>query len=136
MRNLPGLFLILFTVQITSLYSQESAIYTYSSKDFDKALSLYEDKQYASAQIIFKDVQDVATTEGMQSDCAYYIANCAIRTNQDNAEELINRFVEEYPSSRKQNQAFIDVAYYYFDQRDYKEALMWFNRVDESVLKD
>ncbi|QKJ62908.1 tetratricopeptide repeat protein [Flavobacterium sp. M31R6] len=136
MRKLPGLFLFLFTVQITSLYSQESTIYTYPLKDFDKALSLYEDKQYASAQIIFKNVQDVATTEGLRSDCAYYIANCAIRTDQDNAEELINRFVEEYPASRKQNQAFIDVAYYYFDHRDYKEALLWFNRVDESVLKD
>jgi len=136
MRKLHGLFLFLFTVQITSLYSQESIIYTYPLKDFDKALSLYEDKQYASAQIIFKSVKDAATTEGLQSDCAYYIANCAIRTDQENAEELINRFVEDYPSSRKQNQAFIDVAYYYFDHREYKEALQWFNRVDESVLKD
>src|SRR6478609_5887418 len=135
MHKLPCLFLFLFTVQITSLYSQKSAIYTHPLKDFDKALSLYEDKQYASAQIIFKNVKEVATTEGLQSDCAYYIANCAIRTNQENAEELINRFVEEYPSSRKQNQAFIDVAYYYFDHKEYKEALNWFNKVDESVLK-
>src|SRR6187402_950004 len=136
MRKLPGLFLFLFTVQITSLYSQKSTIHAYPLKDFDKALSLYEDKQYASAQIIFKNVQDVATTEGLQADCAYYIANCAIRTNQENAEELINRFVEDYPTSRKQNQAFIDVAYYYFDHKEYKESLLWFNRVDESVLKD
>lgn len=54
MRKLPGLFLFLFTVQITSLYSQESTIYTYPLKDFNKALSLYEDKQYASAQIILR----------------------------------------------------------------------------------
>lgn len=136
MRKLPSLFLIFFAVQISSLYSQESIIYTYSLNDFDKAVSLYEDKQYASAQIIFKQVEKGAKTEGLQSDCAYYIANCAIRTNQENAEELINRFVEEYPTSRKQNQAFIDVAYYYFDQKEYKESLSWFNRVDESVLKD
>jgi tetratricopeptide (TPR) repeat protein len=136
MCKLPGLFLFLFTVQITSLYSQQSAINTYALKDFDKALSLYEDKQYASAQIIFNQVEKTATIEGLQSDCAYYIANCAIRTDQDNAEELINRFVEEHPASRKQNQAFIDVAYYYFDHRDYKESLKWFEKVDESVLKE
>ncbi|PKB15695.1 tetratricopeptide repeat protein [Flavobacterium sp. 5] len=136
MRKHIRLFLFLFFVQITSLFSQESTIYTYPLKDFDKAVSLYEDKQYASAQIIFKQVKEKATTEGLESDCAYYIANCAIRTDQDNAEDLINRFVEEYPASRKQNQAFIDVAYYYFDHREYKEAMHWFERVDESVLKD
>nr|WP_315253093.1 tetratricopeptide repeat protein [uncultured Flavobacterium sp.] len=136
MRKYIRLFLFLFFVQISSLFSQQSAIKTYPLKDFNRAVSLYEDQQYASAQIIFKQVQKTAKTEGLQSDCAYYIANCAIRTDQDNAEELINSFVEEYPSSRKQNQAFIDVAYYYFDHREYKEALHWFERVDESILKE
>ena len=136
MRNHIRLFLFLFFVQISSLFSQQSTINSYPLKDFDKAVSLYEDQQYASAQIIFKQVQKTAKTEGLQSDCAYYIANCAIRTDQDNAEELINSFVEDYPTSRKQNQAFIDVAYYYFDHREYKEAMHWFERVDESVLKE
>lgn len=136
MRKYIGLLLFLFFVPITSLFSQKSIINTYPLQDFDKAVYLYEDQQYASAQIIFKQVKKKATTESLESDCAYYIANCAIRTDQDNAEDLINRFVEEYPSSRKQNQAFIDVAYYYFDHKEYKEALHWFERVDESVLKE
>jgi tetratricopeptide (TPR) repeat protein len=136
MRKLPIFFSTLFFIQITSLYSQQSIINTYPLKDFDKALSLFEDKQYTSAQVLFKEVKSAATTEGLESDCAYYIANCAIHTDQDNAEELINKFVEQYPASRKQNLAFIDAAYYYFDQREYKESLYWFERVDESVLKD
>jgi TolA-binding protein len=136
MRKFFSLFLLLFFIHITPLFSQQSIIYTYPLKDFDKAISLYEDQQYALAQIIFKEVKAKATTEGLESDCAYYIANCAIRTDQDNAEELINKFVEQYPASRKQNQAYIDVAYYYFDHREYKESLYWFEKVDESVLKD
>ncbi len=135
MHKLPKLFIILFFVQITSLYSQASAIYTYPLNDYDKALSLYEDKQYASAQILFANVKKETRNEGIQADCAYYIANCAIRTDQENAEELINRFVADYPASRKQNQAYIDVAYYYFDHREYKTALQWFDKVDESSLK-
>ena len=136
MRKFSGLFLFLFFLQITPVFSQQSIIYTYPLKDFDRAIALYDDQQYAAAQIIFKQVKAKAATEGLASDCAYYIANCAIRTDQDNAEELINRFVEDYPASRKQNQAFIDVAYYYFDHKEYKEAMYWFERVDESVLKD
>lgn len=136
MRKLLGLCLFFLFIHIMPLFSQQSTIYTYPLKDFDKALSLYEDQQYAAAQIIFKQVKATATTNGLESDCAYYIANCAIRTDQANAEELINKFVEEYPASRKQNQAYIDVAYYYFDHREYKESLYWFEKVDESVLKD
>jgi hypothetical protein len=56
-------------------------IYTHDSKDFNKTVALFKDDQYASAQIIFK-VKETATTEELKSDCAYYAANCAIRTNQ------------------------------------------------------
>ncbi|GGF25664.1 hypothetical protein GCM10011518_38770 [Flavobacterium limi] len=114
--------------------AQKSAIYTYELKDFDKALALYNDKQYASAQHIFESVKNQATTEEVKSDCAYYIANCAIRTNQANADELMERFVEDYPTSTKQNQAYIEVAHYFFEQGDYSKALQWFDRVDESYM--
>jgi hypothetical protein len=62
-------------------------IYTHDSKDFNKAVALFKDDQYASAQIIFNKVKETATTEELKSDCAYYAANCAIRTNQSNADD-------------------------------------------------
>jgi hypothetical protein len=36
--------------------------------------------------------------------------------NQANADMLMERFVSDYPTSTKSNQAFIEVAHYYFDQ--------------------
>src|SRR4051794_40321135 len=48
MRKFPALFLFLFFIQITPVFSQESTIYTYPLKDFDRAFSLYEDQQYAA----------------------------------------------------------------------------------------
>jgi hypothetical protein len=36
--------------------------------------------------------------------------------NQANADMLMERFVSDYPTSAKSNQAFIEVAHYYFDQ--------------------
>jgi hypothetical protein len=47
--------------------------------DFNKALSLFNDMQYASAQIIFEKVKLETNDEELKSDCAYYDANCAIR---------------------------------------------------------
>ena len=134
MRKLSWLFFLLIFIRTLSISAQKSAIYTHDSKDFDKALSLYNDEQYASAQLIFEKVKSATTNEELLSDCSYYVANCAIRTNQTNADELMERFVTDYPTSIKQNQAYVEVAQYYFAQGNYPQALQWFNKVDESNL--
>ncbi|CAI2767285.1 tetratricopeptide repeat protein [Flavobacterium collinsii] len=134
MRKLPWFFLLPIILFSTIVSAQKSAIYTYDLKEFDKALALYNDKQYASAQLIFEQVKNNATTEEVQSDCAYYIANCAIRTNKVNADALIEKFVNDYPTSTKQNQAYIEVAQYFFEQGNYPKALQWFDKVDESYM--
>ena len=134
MRKISWLYLFLLFIISATISAQKSTIYTHDLKDYNKALSLFNDKQYASAQIIFDKVKETAATEELQSDCAYYIANCAIRTNQSNADELMEQFVADYPTSTKQNQAYIEVAHYYFDQGNYPQALQWFDKVDESQL--
>jgi TolA-binding protein len=134
MRKISWLYLFLLFIISATSSAQKSTIYTHDLKDYNKALSLFNDKQYASAQIIFGKVKETAATEELQSDCAYYIANCAIRTNQSNADELMEQFVADYPTSTKQNQAYIEVAHYYFDQGNYPQALQWFDKVDESQL--
>ena len=97
-----------------NIYAQQSAVYTSELVDFQKALTLYNSKQYLAAQALFDKIEDQATDEVVKSDCAYYIANCAVRLNQQNADQLISDFVEEYPTSTKRNTAFVDVADYYF----------------------
>ncbi|SHG05683.1 Tetratricopeptide repeat-containing protein [Flavobacterium segetis] len=117
-----------------AMIAQKSIIYTHELKDFNKAVSLFKDQQYASAQLIFNKVKESATTEELKSDCGYYAANCAIRTNQLNGDELMEQFVSDYPTSVKQNQAYIEVAQYHFKQGNYPQALQWFDKVDESSL--
>lgn len=134
MRKISWLYLFLLFIIAATGSAQKSTIYTHDLKEYNKALSLFNDKQYASAQIIFNKVKETAATEELQSDCTYYIANCAIRTNQSNADELMEQFVADYPTSTKQNQAYIEVAHYYFDQGNYPQALQWFDKVDESQL--
>ena len=136
MRKISWLLVVFIFAQTLLVSAQKSAIYTHDSKDFDKALSLYNDGQYASAQIIFEKVKLASANEELQSDCTYYVANCAIRTNQSNADVLMEKFVSDYPTSIKQNQAFIEVAHYFFDQGNYPQALQWFDKVDESNLNN
>jgi tetratricopeptide (TPR) repeat protein len=134
MRKLSWFFLLQVFLISTTVLAQKSAIYTYDLKEFDKAAALYNDKQYASAQHIFQAVKNNTDSEEVKSDCAYYIANCAIRTNQPNADALMEKFVEDYPTSTKQNQAYKEVAHFFFEQGNYPKALLWFDKVDESYM--
>lgn len=115
-------------------FSQQSAVYTNDFADYNKALDLYNNHQYKAAQTLFKEVKSNAKTTSLESDCAYYVANCAVRLNQSNADELMEDFVQNYPSSTKRNSAYINVANYYFENGQYNYSRKWFDEVDESSL--
>lgn len=116
------------------IFAQQSATYTSGLVDYQKALSLYNNQQYRAAQSMFSHVKKTADEYILQSNCTYYIANCAVRLNQQNADELIEDFVKEYPTSTKRNTAFIDVADYYFENSKYAYASKWYKKVDENAL--
>ena len=128
--------MLLFAVPLLGLnaMAQQSAIYTHELKDFDKAIALYGDKQYQAAQILFEKTKNDNQDMEVQSDCAYYIATCAIKLDQANGDELMENFVEDYPTSTRQNDAYAEVAGYYFNQGKYKEALEWYDKVDENGM--
>ena len=117
-----------------SVLAQQSAAYTSDLVDFQKALTLYNSKQYLAAQALFDQIEDTATDEVVKSDCAFYIANCAVRLNQQNADDLVLKFVKEYPTSTKRNTAYIDVADYYFENSKYAYSRKWYERVEEDAL--
>ncbi len=128
---------LLFTISlftVATVSAQNSEIYTHELKDYDKALYLYNNKQYLSAQILFDKVKAETNNADIKGDCAYYSANAAIRLEQQDADSKMENFVRDYPSSTKQNQAYIEVAHFYFDQGKYPQALSWFDKVDENSL--
>jgi tetratricopeptide (TPR) repeat protein len=128
------LYFLVFLMGINQLAAQQSEIYTHNDNEFDKAVVLFKNKQYQSAQIIFDKVKKESKNADNQADCAYYSATCAIKLNQSNADEMMEKFVSDYPTSSKQNQAYKEVAQFYFESGKYPQALEYFNKVDESSL--
>ena len=101
-------FLVSFLFLIGISYAQQSATYTNDLVDYQKALTLYNNKQYQAAQSMFDKVKDATNNEQLEADCTYYYANCAVRLNQINVDALIEDFVEKYPTSTKRNSAFME----------------------------
>lgn len=115
-------------------FAQLSATYTNDMVEYQKALTLYNNKQYQAAQTMFDKIIDVTEDEQLKSDAVYYYANCAVRLNQLNADSLVEEFVETYPTSTKKNTAYLDVADYYFDNSQYAYARKWYEKVDEGSI--
>ncbi len=123
--------IFLFT---TAVFAQQSAVYTNDFAAFQNALTLFQNKQYSAAQSQFLKIERATTNESVKADCAYYAANAAIRLNQQGAEQMMEDFVANYPTSTKRNYAFMEVGTYYYDLGRYPQAMKWFDKVNESNL--
>ena len=133
MRNQLRLFIFLFLI-ITKVSAQKSEIHTNDLEAYNRALSLFNNKQYLSAQIIFEKIKLENHGQEVQADCAFYNAICAIKLNQSNADVLMENFISDNPTSAKLNIAYIEIAQHYFEQGSFSESLKWFEKVDESGL--
>ena len=125
---------IFFLIMTVAVQAQKTKVYTHDKVTYQKALSLYNSEQYLASQHMFEKIKRQADDEEVQSDCSYYIANCAVRLNQINADELMEDFVDQYPTSTKRNEAFKDVGDFYFRNSKYSHALKWFDKVEEHNL--
>ena len=134
MNIIKLLFQLFFVFFCSFCIAQKSAIYSNESVSYSSALSLYNAKQFQSAQLIFKSVEIHASDSFFKSNSSYYIANCAVRLNQPNAEFLVESFVRDYPASIKRNSTYFEIANYYFDNAKYAYARKWYEKVDVSSL--
>lgn len=134
--SLKTLILICCLSTITLFtFAQKTATYTSEFKDYKHALELYQDKSYLASQQLFGQIKsDYENTSEIRANCEYYIANCAIRLNQQNADNLMLAFVKKYPTSTKQNNAFLETAEYYYKVGKYPYALKWYKKVNTNSL--
>lgn len=136
MRKRSFLLYTLAALGSVQAFAQQSIGYTHNHTDFDKAVALFREEQYAAAQHLFDQINDEPISQEMQADCAYYIAFCAVSLGQDGAEAKVNQFVNNYPTSAKQPQAYMAISNFYFKNGDYQQALIYADKVNENMLSD
>ena len=118
-----------------SILAQKTAIYTNSLSEYNHAIELYQNKAFVAAQQKFNKIKyQFDNFTELKANCEYYAANCAIRLEQPNSDDLMQQFVDKYPTSTKRNSAFMDVANYYFKIGKYSYAAKWFSRVNTTNL--
>ena len=129
-----GLTWLLLFISVM-VFGQKTEVYTDDLADFNRAVQLYQNKDYFAAQILFKNLKNTYDDSSeLKARCYYYEAFCSIKTGVDDGEALMKNFVDKFPTSTKKNNAFLEVGDYYFANANYPYALKWYSRVNQNGL--
>jgi TolA-binding protein len=103
---------------------------------YKRALELYDKGQYAAARKCFVDVMSVTVDHRsfIYSNSQYYTALCAIELNQNDAENLLDRFIKDNPSNPKTPVANFRMARYHYNNKKYRKAIERFEIVSPREL--
>ncbi|MDR0693696.1 MAG: tetratricopeptide repeat protein [Prevotellaceae bacterium] len=102
-----------------------------------KGIDLFEKGLYTDAEMVFlrasgeTDPADRLTL----SEIASYRALCAIELGLPNMEAYVVDLRGNHPENKNINRVTFLLANYYFQERDYKEALRWYEKVDSRALR-
>ncbi|MDO5607791.1 MAG: tetratricopeptide repeat protein [Capnocytophaga sp.] len=129
--SLSSLFLLGF---VATSWSQATEAYTNPENEYHKALSLYNRKLYKPAQQLFREQYLHSGDADVRSQSQYYTASTAIRLGEPGADALMQKFIDENPDSPLGISAYMDVANFYFQQGNYKSALQWYDKINDSEI--
>ena len=125
------------------LVAQETTVFTEANQHFKKGKEHFEVGLYGKAQSEFKKtvhlLQPVNEAESdllkMQAELHY--AKSAVRLNLPDGEKLMLDFIRNYSPDPISNQALIELANYYYDQKDYEKAIEYFSSIPSyNLTKD
>jgi len=124
-----GLFALHVTAQEAKQQSQPDML-------FNKGIELFEKGNYVSAQKHFKEFSQLAPINQihLKGEAEFYYALCAIELFNNDAEYLIRTFINSYPDNQKVNVAFFQLAKLRYRERNYSDAIYWFNQTNRNGL--
>ncbi|MDW3210932.1 MAG: tetratricopeptide repeat protein [Reichenbachiella sp.] len=99
---------------------------------FNHAKDLYQREAYKAARVEFSKT----LIEPYLAESSYFLASSAIRADHADGEQLMNDFVSQFPFHVYAQNAFLDIADFYYGKGAYEDALANFNKFDGHLSAD
>jgi len=125
---------VLFALSFSFSQGQLSKIHISPINQFIEAVDLYNENEYKASEYLFKKVKNKIHDESILGDIYFYLASIAVRTDEIDAEDLLNYYTTHFPNHPKRNAAFFEAADYYFTHGDNNKARELIKKVDPSDL--
>ncbi|BAV95331.1 tetratricopeptide repeat protein [Ichthyobacterium seriolicida] len=127
---------LLFCSQI--VLAQKTDIYTNDKTKYDIAVDLYNQSNYLLSKKTFEKILTEHTNwnSRIHIDSKYYIALCAIKRFDNQAEKLLTDFITDYPTYHRRNEIINTLANLLFQKGKHKEALIWYEQINQEMLSE
>lgn len=133
MTSRKVLFSILLLLQFAVAHAQETTVFTEANVAYKRGIELFQQGVYGLSQKEFRSAINLLRPvnepewKSVKTDAELHFAKAAVRLGQPEAEKLVLDFLRENSPSPVASQAALEIGDYYFDQKKYDEALVYYN---------
>lgn len=112
-------------------FSQTSEKYNSDYENYYRGEELFAKEQYAAARIEFKNfiVGLNKPNDLLYIKALYYEGVSALELYNNDAVPLLEDFNRNYPESIFKNDIYFRLGKYFYQKKDFSEALVWFNQL-------
>ena len=101
---------------------------------FSRGIAMFRNGNYNGCIDQLNYMRTLSPTPCQAEEADYYLALASLYIGDDEAVDLLNRFLEDYPESHLCPDVKAAIGEYYLTRANYSEALTWFDKVDSEAL--
>jgi len=122
---------IIFVCFGIQVFGQTSDKYNSEYANFYRAEELYQKEQFSAARYEFRTFINQLDKKDnpLYQKAVYYEALSALELFQNDALQLLEDFIRNYPESIYREAIYFRLGQYYYQKKGFKEALTWFNKL-------
>ncbi len=125
-----SIFLFLFLAfSHFNLYSQSSLYFTSPDLHYKEGIALINEEKYGAAKEAFSKYVEYKEEGENVANAEYFIAYCGIQLENNDAEHLVETFINKYPNHPKSETAYFELGNLKYDRKQYSDAIKFYEKV-------
>ncbi|MBL7774747.1 MAG: tetratricopeptide repeat protein, partial [Saprospiraceae bacterium] len=135
-----GITYLLFMAASQLLFAQQSTVFTEANLAYKRGVEFYNQRLFGLAQKEFREAMDMLRPVNepewvaLKTGAELYHAKCAVRLGQPEAEKQVFDFLRNRAPSPEASQAALEIGDYYFDKKQYNEALTYYDMAPSDAV--
>jgi tetratricopeptide (TPR) repeat protein len=128
--------ILLLIVWSTHNISAQTGLYQSGKQNkLDDGFELFDKHLFSASRFEYEELKLEDFNENQRVLVDFFHAISALKIENPGAADLVNHFIRTYPNHPKRNDAAYILGSFYFDKKNYREAIPAFGKIDASFTK-